>query len=82
MDLGRSSAAFERARWLAELATAIEDAERTLGQLRPTAIDGEEASALHRRVMAAKREIEDLRLGGWRAPVQELGSKWIKLSGV
>ena len=79
MDLGQSAAAFKRARWLAELAAAIQAAEETAKRL---VLAGQHVSAtreLQEQLQAVKREVEDLRLGGWRAPVQEIGSKWIKL---
>jgi hypothetical protein len=79
MDLGQSASAFRRARWLAELAGAIDLAEEAAKRLVAARRHTAEALDLLQQLHSAKREVEDLRLGGWRAPVQEIGSKWIKL---
>lgn len=79
MNLGQSGTAFRRARWLAELATAIEAAEQAANRLLGAGPHVSEAHELQRQLRAVKREIEDLRLAGWRAPMQEIGSKRIEL---
>ena len=79
MDLGQSSSAFRRARWLAELAAAIESAEAAAKRLVLAGRHVSEARDLLQQLAAAKVEVKHLRLGGWRAPVQEIGSKWIGL---
>jgi hypothetical protein len=79
MDFGKSAAAFRRARWLAELADAINAAEDAANQLILSGHQIGEARELQEQLKIVKRELEDVRLGGWRAPAQEIGSKWIKL---
>jgi len=80
VDFGRSSlSGLERARWLAELALAIEQAEEMADRLRFADVHGAEALELHGRLQVLKREVEELRLGGWRVAAQELGSKRISL---
>jgi len=81
MDLGRLSSGFHRARWLAELSLAVDGAEASTRRLLLTSAPPHEAQLLLDRIIAARREMSDIRLGGWRAPVQEIGSKWINLSG-
>lgn len=79
MDFGQPAAAFKRAKWLAELASAIDSAEAAAKRLVAEGRHTTEALDLLQELHAAKLEIEDLRLGGWRAPLREIGSKWIKL---
>jgi hypothetical protein len=78
MDLGQSAAAFKRARWLADLAAAILVAEEAANRLVAAGRHVSETQALLDQLRSVKGEVEALRLGGWRAPVQEIGSKWIK----
>lgn len=78
MDLGQSAAAFKRARWLADLAAAIQAAEEAANRLVAAGRNVAETRALLDQLRSVKDEVESLRLGGWRAPVQEIGSKWIK----
>lgn len=79
MDFGQSAAAFKRARWLAELAGAIDTAEGAAKRLVAEDRHAAEARDLLQQLDVVKREVEDLRLGGWRAPVREIGSKRINL---
>ncbi|QIK79388.1 hypothetical protein G7077_11225 [Sphingomonas piscis] len=79
MDLGRLSSGFHRARWLAELAIAMDEAEATARKLLYTSHAYDEAAALLPAITAARQEIRSLQLGGWRAPVQQIGSKRIGL---
>jgi len=78
-DLGHSAEAFGRARWLAELAVAIDAAEEVAQGLLQSGGQVAETRALQERLQAMKREVEDLRLGGWRTPSREIGSKRIEL---
>jgi hypothetical protein len=79
MEITRSGSGAERARWLAELALALEQAEQAAKGLGITAPASEELRQLRDRIELVREEVEDLRRGNWRAPVQELGSKWIRL---
>lgn len=79
MNLGQLSSGFDRARWLAELAQAVDEAEVTASRLALTPA-WREAVQLLERIAAARQEIRDLRLGGWRAPLNEIGSKRIDIS--
>jgi hypothetical protein len=79
MDFGQSAAAFKRAKWLAELAAAIDSADAAAKRLILEDRHAAEAQDLLQQLHIVKREIADLRLGGWRAPAREIGSKWIKL---
>lgn len=79
MECAQSAAAFKRARWLAELAEAIDAAEDAANQLVLSGQHVDEARELQEQLRIVKRELEDVRLGGWRAPAREIGSKWIKL---
>lgn len=81
MDCGHSATAFKRAKWLAELAAAIGSAEEAAKRLIAEGRHATEAQDLLHQLHAAKVDIEDLRLGGWRAPAREIGSKWIELPG-
>lgn len=81
VDLGQSAAAFKRARWLAELAAAVQSAEDAAERLIQSGRHVSETLELKQQLKKVRQEVEDLRLGGWRAPIQEIGSKWIKLGG-
>lgn len=70
--------AAERARWLAELAQAIEEAQRIalrLGRARGTS---GEARELHAQLETARAEVEALRRGGWRSQEVDLPPKWLQ----
>ena len=60
-----------RARWMAELAAAIEGAQRVAWQLGTAANGSFEARELYGRLEAARTELESLRLGS-RALRQEI----------
>jgi hypothetical protein len=79
MDVSKLPSGAEKARWLAELALTVDQAQRAARSLEITQLHGAEAKALQVRLELIKNEVDDLRRGGWRAPSQELGSKWIKL---
>ena len=58
--------AARRARWLGELAQALDQANRLLFRLREVAASGGEASSLHVRILALRAEINALQRGGKR----------------
>ncbi len=72
-------AAVQRARWLAELAASIDEAQRVAWRLGVTEGNNAEAKELYGRLEAARVEVESLRRGGaWtRVPV-ELPPHWMK----
>ncbi len=61
-------AAAVRARWMAELAAAIEGAQRVAWQLGSTRYASLEARELYGRLEAARVELESLRLGARAVP--------------
>ena len=73
------SVASERARWLAELSTAIEEAQCLLWRLGVSEGDSCEAKELYGRLETARAETESLRLRGFRPASNELGPKWTEL---
>ena len=79
-DLERSAKrGAARARALAELAVAIAKVQEAAENYDFPQEHALEALALTTRLEAIRIEVEDLRRGGWRTPVQMLGSKRINL---
>lgn len=68
--------AAERARWLAEISEALNDAHRVLGQLQLSEEDEAEARELHLRIQAARFEVQSLRLSRSLNPREESDPKW------
>jgi hypothetical protein len=67
----------QRARWLAELSEALDDARRVVKQLG--AAEGQlEAVELYTRIEAIRLEIEAIRLGRRYAFREEFDPKWIE----
>ena len=67
----------ERARWLAELSTALNEARRLANELGAT--DARmEALELCARIEAVRREVESLRFRQISQADVQLGPKWIK----
>jgi hypothetical protein len=58
--------AARRARWLGELAQALDQANRLLFRLREVEQSSSEASNLHARILALRAEINAIRRGGRR----------------
>jgi len=71
--------ATDRARWLAELAVAIEQAQKLAWRLGVSEGDDPEAKDLYSRLEAAREEVESLRRGGWAGEQRELDPFWMKL---
>ena len=71
--------ATERARWLAELATAIEQAQRVAWRLGISEGDDPETKDLYARFESVRSEVDSLRRGGWAGERQELDPFWMKL---
>ena len=76
---GKHEAAVERARWLAELAQAIEQAQRLARTLAAAAPNGGEALELYDRLEIARREVEELRRSSREVLRRKIDPKWIGL---
>jgi len=68
----------ERARWLAELAQALDDAQRLLHQLDLRMVPRAEAFELYMRIEAARLEVQSLRLSRSLRQRAELPPQWMK----
>ena len=73
-------AAAVRARWMAELAAAIDDAQRVARRLAAQPVTSQEARALYGRLEAARIELEELR-GIQRAGAGDLETMLLKRLG-
>ena len=71
--------ATERARWLAQLADALEEAQKVAWRLGVSEGDSAEAKALYGRIEAARAEVETLRLGGFRRIREESDPDWANI---
>ena len=71
--------AAERAQWLSELASTIEEAQSLAWQLGISEGDDPEAKLLCARLEAARNEVEALRRRSWVGTRQELDPIWKKL---
>jgi hypothetical protein len=74
---GDRAAAADRARWLAELAEAVDHAQRW--SLSASAAGIPEVKHLYRRLDALRVEIEDLRRGRRGVPPNEIDPLWTNL---
>jgi hypothetical protein len=70
--------AVERARWLAELSKALDDAERTLWRLLVNPAESPVAMELYLRIEAARREVESLRVRPNHPHADQSGPLWTK----
>jgi hypothetical protein len=68
-----------RARWLAELALAVDQAQRLAWSLRVSEANVAEVEGLYRRLEAARIEIETLRRGATPARPTDLDPLWTSL---
>ena len=71
------SVAAARARWLAELAEAVEQAQRLSWLLGGAQSDNLEAMELYTRLECVRLEIEQLRRSGWARLREEFSPEWI-----
>ena len=69
--------AADRARWLAELAQAVDQAQRW--SLGASAAGFPEIKDLYRRLDAIRIEVEDLRRGRRGVPLSEIDPLWTNL---
>ena len=73
------TAAVERARWLAQLAHEIEQAQRLARRLAKAQPDGGEALVLHEQLEAVRREVDEIRRGTRLLLRREIDPKWMGL---
>lgn len=71
--------ASERARWLAELADALEQAQHVAWDLGIREDSSLEAMELYGRLEAARAEVQSLRLGRFHAGPENKGPEWTEL---
>ena len=71
--------AAQRARWLAELADAIEEAQRIAWRLGISEGDDPDARNLYARLEATRDEVDSLQRGGWAGAQQQLDPIWMNL---
>jgi hypothetical protein len=70
--------ALERARWLAELAQAIAQAQKLAWRLGVAEGDSEEARELYARLEAVRTEVDSLRFNGWGDVRREIDPAWLE----
>jgi len=70
--------ALERARWLAELADAIDQAQKLAWKMGVMEGDSEEARELYARLETARVEVDSLRFGDWVAVRTEVDPAWLE----
>ena len=71
-------AAAQRARWLAELAESIDQAQRVAWRLGVVEGNNAQAKELYGRLEAVRVELESLRRGAWTREPVELPPQWMK----
>ena len=71
--------ATDRARWFAELAIAVEEAQKIAWRLGVSEGNDPDAKSLYAQLEAVRSEVESLRRGSWAGQHQELDPIWIKL---
>ena len=69
----------ERARWLAELAQAVDQAQRHAWSLEVSQASVAEVDGLYRRLEAARIDIEALRRGTWPTRQSDPDPLWTSL---
>lgn len=70
--------ALERARWLAELARAINQAQKIAWRLGVAEGDMIEAREVYARLEAVRGELEALRTNGWADVRREVDPNWLE----
>jgi hypothetical protein len=73
------SMAADRARWLDDLAAAIDDAQRVAWCLGIVQGADSDAMALYARLEIARAEVHAIRLSGWATMREEFAPDWIYL---
>jgi hypothetical protein len=69
-----------RAHWVAELTTALDEAERLALLLGDQRSGSDELAALHARIQAVRAELDDLRRSGLGEVRREIGPDWTNLA--
>ena len=69
----------ERARWLSNLAQALDEAQKVAWRLGVSEGDSAEAKELYGRIETVRAEVERLRLSGSRRISEESGPDWSDL---
>ena len=67
----------DRAQWLAELADAVEQAQRLAWTLGVSEGTSHEARELYGRLEAVRIEMESLRQGQWEKIQRDIDPKWL-----
>jgi hypothetical protein len=75
----KKATATDRALWLAELAIAIEQAQRLTWRLGVSEGDSAEAKSLYARLESLRAEVDSLRRGSWSGKCQALDPFWMQL---
>jgi hypothetical protein len=70
--------ALKRARWLAELAQAVTEAQKLAWRLGVVEGDSEEARELYAQLEAVRVELESLRTNGWTGVRREVEPSWLE----
>jgi hypothetical protein len=70
--------ALERARWLTELADAIDQAQKLAWRLGVAEGDSEEARTLYARLEAVRAEVDSLRFGEWAEVRSQIDVAWLE----
>ena len=70
------TSATERARWLAELASALDEAQKVAWRLGVSEGDSAEAKDLYGRIETTRAEVDRLRLNGFRRIREESAPDW------
>ena len=76
---GERPAAAKRARWLAELAAAVDEAQRVAHALSTSCGSCAEADLLFGRLDAVRIEVQDLRGAGRGARPTQIDPRWTSL---
>lgn len=76
--LENDPSATDRAKWLADLAGAIDDAQRVAWRLGVLEGNNPEATALYFRLESARLEVEALRRHRWPNEAVEFSPIWIQ----
>ena len=69
--------AADRARWMADLAAAIDDAQRVAWRIGIVEGSGGVAMALYRRLEIARAELDAIRTSGWATMREEFPPEWM-----
>jgi hypothetical protein len=75
-ELPRDLSAVGRARWLAELSEALEQADRLASRLGLSCVQGSDAMELFIRLAAARSQMQALRLGRPDDGLEDADPKW------